>query len=182
MTLDEIMHHFDNTKQISDGQFAANCPSCGDTKRHLYIKDQDGKILTHCKKGCTFQEVVNASGLKTADFFPKKEKRQAWVQLREHIYTDEQGQPIGKKVLFDKGDSSKTAVWYRYENCRWIKGLNGLKMPPYHVQNLLNGNDVILAEGEKDVETIERMGFRASCSPEWRRRQNKLGEGTQPLF
>lgn len=165
MTLQEIIQHFQNAKQVGENQFSANCPACGDTKRHLYISERDGKILLDCKKGCTFNEIVQASGLKKAEFFPPKSQKTAWVKLREHIYTDTEGKPVARKNIFDKGGGGKTAVWERYENGAYIKGLNGLKVPPYRVHNLKEGKTVIIAEGEKDVETLERMGFRASCSP-----------------
>lgn len=165
MTLQEIMQHFQNVKQVGENQYSANCPACGDTKRHLYISERDGKILLDCKKGCTFNEIVQASGLKKADFFPPKSQKTAWMKLREHIYTDTEGNPLARKTLYDKGNGSKTAVWERYENGTYIKKLNGLKVPPYRVHNLKEGKTVVIAEGEKDVETLERMGIRASCSP-----------------
>lgn len=165
MAFHEIIQHFQNAKQVGENQYSANCPACGDTKRHLYISERDGRILLDCKKGCTFNEVVQASGLKKADFFPPESQKTAWTKLREHIYTDISGNPLARKTIFDKGGGSKTAVWERYENGAYIKGLNGLKVPPYRVHNLKEGKTAVIAEGEKDVETLERMGFRASCSP-----------------
>ena len=165
MILQEIIAHFQNVKQVGENQYSANCPSCGDSKGHLYISESEGKTLLDCKKGCTFNEIVQASGLKKADFFPPKFQKTAWIKLREHIYTDTEGKPVARKTIFDKGGGSKTALWERYEDGKYIKGLNGLKVPPYHVHNLKEGKTVIIAEGEKDVETLERMGFRASCSP-----------------
>lgn len=165
MTLYEIIPHFSNAKQTGSNQYAANCPACGDTNRHLYIAESEGKILLNCKKGCTFNKIVQASGLNKADFFPPKPQKTAWVKLREHIYTDIEGNPIARKIVYDVGGGKKSATWERNENGRYIKKLEGLKVPPYHVHNLREGKTVIIAEGEKDVETLENMGFRASCSP-----------------
>lgn len=165
MMLNEIIQYFNNVKQIGENQYAVNCPACGDSKQHLYIAERDGKILLDCKKGCTFNEIVQASGLKKADFFPPKPQRTAWTRLREHIYTDAEGTPIARKTIFDKGGGSKTALWERYENGTYINKLNGLKVPPYHVHNLKECKSVIIAEGEKDVETLEEMKFCATCSP-----------------
>lgn len=165
MTLQEIIQHFQNAKQIGNNQYSANCPACGDSKGHLYISESNGKILIDCKKGCTFNEIVQASGLQKTDFFPPKPQKRAWIKLREHIYTDTEGNPIARKTIYDKGNGSKTAQWERYENGIYINGLNGLKVPPYHVHNLKERKSVIIAEGEKDVETLEKMKFCASCSP-----------------
>lgn len=165
LTLQEIIPHFSNAKQTGSNQYAVNCPACGDTKGHLYISESAGKILLDCKKGCSFADIVQASGLNKADFFPPKPQKTARTKLREHIYTDTEGRALARKTIYDKGNGSKTAVWERFENGTYIKGLNGLKVPPYHVHNLKEGKTVVIAEGEKDVETLERMGFRASCSP-----------------
>ena len=184
LTLQEILPHFSNVKQTGSDQYAVNCPACSDTNRHLYISEGEGKILLDCKKGCSFGDIVTASGLKKADFFPPKPQKTAWTKLREHIYTDTVGNPLARKTIYDKGGGSKTAVWERIENGRYIKGLDGLKVPPYHVHNLNDGKTVIIAEGEKDVETIERMGLRASCSPngaggrsKWKSEYNKHFKG-----
>lgn len=165
MTLQEIIQHFQNAKQVGENQYAVNCPSCGDTKRHLYIAERDGKILLDCKKGCTFNEIVQASGLKKADFFPPKSQKTAWIKLREHIYTDISGNPIAKKIMYDKGAGDKTGIWYRFENGTYIKKLNGMQVLPYHVHKIKESKTIIIVEGEKDVETLEKMKFCATCSP-----------------
>lgn len=164
MEINELLTHFKNVKE-ENGQYCANCPACSDEKQHLYIKEADGKILVDCKKGCSFADIVKSAGLKTSDFFTSEPQKRAWLKLREHVYTDTNGNTLAKKTVFDKGNGKKTATWQRFENGSYIKGLNGLKVPPYHVHNLNNGETVILVEGEKDVETVEKLGYRASCSP-----------------
>lgn len=56
--------------------YGADCPACGDSKQHLYIKESDGKILFDCKKGCNFSDIVVGAGLKPSDCFPEKPKKQ----------------------------------------------------------------------------------------------------------
>lgn len=162
--MQEILPHFENVKQVTENQYSANCPSCGKNS-HLYLAESDGKILVDCKKRCDFASIVQASKLKSADFFPQKPQNTKWIRLREHIYTDTEGEPIARKTIYDKGSGKKTAVWERCENGVFSKGLNGMKVPPYHVHNLDKCKTVLIAEGEKDVETLEKMGYYASCSP-----------------
>ncbi len=164
--------------------YGANCPACGDSKQHLYIKESDGKILFDCKKGCNFSDIVVGAGLKPSDCFPEKPKKQAWIKLREHVYTDTKGKTLARKTIYDKGGGSKTATWERFTGGGFSKGLNGLKVPPYHVHKLPNADIVYIAEGEKDTETLERMGYTASCSPNgaggrtsWNRAYNKYFKG-----
>ena len=194
MLIQDILTHFEGVKACGNNQYTATCPYCGKQK-HLYISDMTDKTVLHCMKGCSFEEVVLAAGLKKSDFFnaPKKQdffntpKKQAWKFLREHIYSDRAGQPVAKKQIYDKGDG-KTAVWYHWENNAYIKGLNGMKPPLYHLQNVIACTDrIFIAEGEKDVETLERMGFTATTSPngagsKWSKSYNSYLQGLDVII
>lgn len=91
---------------------------------------------------------------------------ESWLQLRSHVYLNVNHDKIAVKTIYKKPDGSKTARWERYEGNTLVKGLNGLKMPLYHVYNLTdNTKPVFIVEGEKDVETMERLGYIATTSP-----------------
>ena len=93
-------------------------------------------------------------------------KNEPWVQLRTHVYQSINRDNIATKTIYRKPDGSKTAIWHRYEGSTLVKGLNGLKMPLYHVYNLTdNTKPVFIVEGEKDVETMEKLGYIATTSP-----------------
>ncbi|MCM1316061.1 MAG: CHC2 zinc finger domain-containing protein, partial [Muribaculaceae bacterium] len=93
-------------------------------------------------------------------------KNEPWVQLRTHVYQSINHDNIATKTIYRKPDGSKTAIWHRYEGSTLVKGLNGLKMPLYHVYNLTdNTKPVFIVEGEKDVETMEKLGYIATTSP-----------------
>ncbi|MDE6502248.1 MAG: hypothetical protein K2L10_09205, partial [Ruminococcus sp.] len=93
-------------------------------------------------------------------------KPEAWVKLRTHVYQSINHDNIATKTIYRKPDGSKTAIWHRYEGSTLVKGLNGLKMPLYHVHNLTdNTKPVFIVEGEKDVETMEQLGYIATTSP-----------------
>lgn len=181
--LNEILGHFENVKKEGGSQYRADCPACGDRKRHLYIAAApDGKILLDCKKGCDFKDIVSAAGLSVSDCFENPEKP-VWTLIREHFYTAASGDIIAKKQIYDTGNGKKTAVWYRLEKGIYIKGLDGAKMPLYHLDKLLkSGNTAVIAEGEKDVETLERLGYTATTSPngagsKWRADFNEFFRG-----
>ena len=93
-------------------------------------------------------------------------KSESWVQLRTHVYQSINRDNIATKTIYRKPDGSKTAIWHRYEGNTLVKGLNGLKMPLYHVYNFTdNTKPVFVVEGEKDVETMEKLGYIATTSP-----------------
>lgn len=168
MTLNEFLSTLDRVQE-NGGQYRANCPACGDRGQHLYVKEEDGKILLDCKKGCQFTDIVSALGLKQQDMFTEsRPMKKQWTILREHIYHNENGGIIGKKRICDKGGGDKTAVWFRYVNGNYTKGLSGMKMPLFNLHKLVNtpvDTAIIVTEGEKDAETCERMGFVAVSSP-----------------
>ena len=95
-----------------------------------------------------------------------KNKSESWIQLRTHTYQNMKHDNIAVKTIYRKPDGSKTAIWHRYEGNTLVKGLNGLKMPLYHIYNLTdNTKPIFIVEGEKDVETLEKLGYIATSSP-----------------
>ena len=191
MLISEILSYLENVKVVSENLFRANCPACNDTKGHLYISEEKGKILTDCKRGCSFSAIVQASGLKATDFFNDDDNKRTqnskprWNLLRTHNYTDSAGNIIAKKEIYDKGNGEKSAVWHRFEGGKFIKGLQGKKMPLYHLHKFINAKKSVplyIVEGEKDVETMERMGLIATTSPngagsKWSKAHNKYLSG-----
>lgn len=159
-------------KPQSNGQYSAFCPVCEPDKSrgngHLYFKHDGSKWLFYCQKGCGFDSICAALNIDTKDLFADSQpKNQQWQFIREHVYTDENNAPIGKKEILRKPDGDKTAIWYKYTPDGYVRGLDGMKMPLYHLPELINTFDetVYVVEGEKDVETMKRLGFTATTTP-----------------
>lgn len=161
MNIAEFLERIEGVKIVSNGQWRGNCPVCNDRHGHLYISERGGKILLDCKHGCTFSEICAALDVKQSDTFPDREER---VPPREHIYTDMDGNKLAKKMIWKKPNGEKITGWQRWDG-DWKKGLNGLKLPLYHIAKLKDADVVYLVEGEKDVETMERLGFTATSTP-----------------
>ena len=88
------------------------------------------------------------------------------IKVRSHVYRNIHRDKLAVKTVYKKLDGSKTARWERYEGNTLVKNLNGLQMPLYHVYNLTdNTKPVFIVEGEKDVETMEKLGYVATTSP-----------------
>lgn len=165
---------------MGGSQWRADCPACGDKKQHLYINfAPDGKVLLDCKKGCSFAEIAAAANIPQKELFGENPQHVPWELQREHVYTDINGNILGKKQIYKTPDGKKSAVWYRLEKGRYIKGLAGEKFPPYHLHKFTKtSGTLVIVEGEKDAETVERMGFSATSSPngagaKWRKEYNK---------
>lgn len=179
MTTEEILSLLENVKQVGNNEWCANCPSCGDTKRHLYISHNEKMTVFDCKKGCSWENVLSALKIEKKDIYFKQHKEERWTLLRTHEYISDNGNKLAVKTIYRKPDGSKTATWQRYEGNTLVKGLNGLKMPLYHIHNLTDKTKpVFIVEGEKDVETLEHLGYIATTSPNgagshWKNRFNE---------
>ncbi len=104
--------------------------------------------------------------------------------MREHVYFDEFGDPVAKKQLYDKGNGTKTAVWYRYENGKFVKGLSGFLVPLFNLPAVVSTTDtVFIVEGEKDAEMLfDNLRYTATTSPngagsKWKEEYNKFLKG-----
>lgn len=172
MHIQEILQRLNGVKATSGGGYMASCPcktshKNGDKTPSLSIKEdpESGKILLHCKTGCKTGEIVAALGLSMKDLFNDRTDTRP-TYLREHIYYNADGSIFGKKEIYKKPDGSKFAAWKRFDGHIFVKGLSGATAPLYHLPELLKGADpVYIPEGEKDAETLERMGFCATTSP-----------------
>ena len=104
--------------------------------------------------------------LPSSDYGNTRSTSNSLLQMRSHVYMNMNRDKIAVKTIYKKLDGSKTARWERYEGNTLVKNLNGLQMPLYHVYNLTdNTKPVFIVEGEKDVETMENLGYIATTSP-----------------
>ncbi len=170
MTLEHFLSRLDKVKKISFSEYTALCPAHDDRNPSLSVTEKDGKILLHCHRGCTPEEIVNAMGLTMKDLFANQsgvgsliEERRA---LRTHIYRDENGNTVARKSIYRKEDGGKYALWERFEKGVWYKGLGEVKAPLYRLDELTESEEsVYIVEGEKDVDTMFDLGYTATTSP-----------------
>jgi hypothetical protein len=90
------------------------------------------------------------------------------VETREYIYQNANNSIFGKKEVKKYENGDKCGFWYKFnpEKNGYISGLNGEKAPPYNLNVVANTNKcVFVVEGEKDVETLRKLGLVATTSP-----------------
>lgn len=105
------------------------------------------------------------------------------IARREHVYCTDTGETFARKTIATYEGNKKRCFWSLYDSR--IKQFSGNKLqgkiaPLYHVQRLAQSKDVIyFAEGEKDVERLEKWGYTATCTPNganqttWHKEYNK---------
>lgn len=152
--------------------WTARCCGHDDKNASLSISaGADGRVLLKCHAGCAAENIVGALGLKLVDLFPPRPASVAPVAPRivaTYSYTDEAGQLLFECVRFTpKGfrqrrpDTAKPGAW--------VWNLEGVRRVLYRLPELKTafaaGRTIFVCEGEKDVETLAKHGFAATCNP-----------------
>jgi hypothetical protein len=168
MTPQELLQKF--SIHLSDdttyGHRYTTCPKCSaDRKTAAHRADPvlgvtiDDKGVcwgcNHC--GWTGPEKGNGHALQNA--------------TRYHVYTDEAGQVLYRKVRRPKGVKG-LRFWLERPDGRggWIRGTNGARKVLYRLPELIAdiaaGREIVLFEGEKDVDNARAIGVPATCNPD----------------
>jgi len=95
---------------------------------------------------------------KLLEEFGTPQQRKFFAVEREHIYLNEDGKAVIKKVKFKKG-SPQTWALYRQENGEWIPGLGNLKHIPYNLHQFKDHEAALVCEGEKDADAVNQIGL-----------------------
>ena len=181
-----FISHF-NVLKDNSSELTCKCPSCGKDKLYISCSEARSKPGTHtmlldCKHGCKCKDILASAGLEGKDLYLTQfKKAQSWkdcADTRSHVYKNADGTIFARKDVFKfhstcvgkntyyPGD--KQALWYLYDhNERSYKkkaGLNRLKAPLYHLDRNVDAKVIFIPEGEKDVETLEKLGYHATTN------------------
>ncbi len=175
-------------------EWMACCPAHDDHKPSLSIADtEDGRVLVHCHAGCGQREVIAA--LKAKNLWPgwadRKQRPSVVVDIGElrseakkkfpgsdansgspsrsrrqiaatYDYLDENGVLLFQTVRYDPKDFRQRRP---DGQGGWIWNLKDTRLVPYRLPGVLKADLVYLVEGEKDVQTLEKLGLTATCNP-----------------
>jgi 5S rRNA maturation endonuclease (ribonuclease M5) len=147
----------------SGSEWRAICPRHSDDHPSLSISEE--KSVFHCF-GCGWAGKLYHEPL-------KKEKKKI---IATYDYTDEEGNLLFQIVRYEPKDFR---VRRRGENGQWVYNLNGVKLVPYGLSQVIGSKDtVFICEGEKDCENLRSLGFTVTTAPfgakKWREEFNKF--------
>jgi 5S rRNA maturation endonuclease (ribonuclease M5) len=149
---------------------SAQCPAHDDRQASLSIdQGRDGAILKcHASHGCTTDAILEALGMSAADLFDEPRGQgdsRKPVIIRRYAYTDEAGVPLFYSARFEP----KRFRQYHVEQGREVWDLRGVRRVLYRLPQVIaavqRGETIWIAEGEKDVEALEKAGAVATCNP-----------------
>ena len=141
--------------------FVAKCPVHADNAPSLNIDEADGKVLVKCQAGCDTRDVIAALGLSMTDLFePDTSLPEREVETR-YDYTDEHGQLLFQvERMKPKGFRQRRPL----PGDRWEYNLDGVDRVPYRLHEVVAADEVLIPEGEKDVDRLRSLGFTATCN------------------
>ena len=181
MTTQSLIGRLENVKPCGEG-FTAKCPAHGDEHNSLSVSTgSDGRILLNCHAGCRTEDIVAALGLEMKDLFtrdaaPKRPNK------AEYLYTDANGELVAKKIRGVDEKGKKSFYWKNLDaNGNWVKGKGPAQALLYNI-GAMQDDMLFLVEGEKDVDTLKRLGPSAvslpdGCSSRWHPDYDALFKG-----
>ncbi len=155
-------------KKTANG-WEARCPAHDDGRASLSVSaGQDGRIMLHCHAGCKPEAVTTALGVKMADLFPSEKRNGKTPGKIEatYDYTDKNG-----KLRFQVCRYQPKHFLQRRPDGKggWTWNMQGVERVPYKLTELVKavaaGRPVFICEGEKDVDSVVKAGFAATCNP-----------------
>lgn len=172
MKCNDFLNYFEIKHNNNDTSAQVVCPAHDDNNASLTISVIDDKILMKCHAGCSNESILSKVQLSTKDLFnnekEKKEKKKQLKFIKQYSYFDENNSPAHFVRRYTDEDNKKTFKQGTFlEN-----GTLQYKLPKnlylYNLPNVINAvkNDktIFVVEGEKDADTLNELGFVATCN------------------
>lgn len=169
MKIESVLGKLGKVQKTASG-YKANCPLHGDDKQHLSISVAGDKILLKCwKASCDVKDICGAIGLEVKDLFDNEGKTGGGGGSKtiaaEYTYKDEAGAVVYQVVRY----TPKAFCQRRPDGAGgWVYKMAGVDYIPFHLPELIKAvadkKTVYIAEGEKDVLNLEKVGLVATCN------------------
>ena len=182
-----------DVKRAGGNEYKARCPfgSHEDRNASFNFNNQTGQYYCHgCnKKGDAIHFYAKVNGLDTKRNFRKILKGIAndfgilWEEQKSHIdktydYTDADGNLLYQVVRMNPKDFRQRRPG---NNGNWIWNLKGIDPVLYNLPWVIKANEVLVVEGEKDVDNLMQLGLTATTCPmgakKWRPEYNESLRG-----
>ena len=175
-----VRGRLDGFKQTAPNQWIACCPAHSDSHPSLGVSvGEDGRLLLKCRsQGCSAEQICKALGLTISDLFPPESDQPKKRIVATYDYTDEAGCLLYQVVRYDPKDFRQRR---RGRNGEWDYSVQGIRRVLYRLPDIVNAlmeTPVWIVEGEKDVETLRKLGLLATTNAggagKWRGEFNEV--------
>ena len=156
--------------------FKAQCPAHDDKTPSLEIDPGEKGAVLCCQAGCSTEDIMQALNLPMEFLFADYGEHAPLQTLRPpargaietYYYDDEQGNALFR-VERRKDKTFVQARPDRVNPGEWVYNLGDVRRVPYRLPDVVgavrNGDTIYIVEGEKDVHTLAKHGFVATCNP-----------------
>jgi len=158
-SLFSVLARFGSVMEASRGQYTAICPAHDDKKNSLSISLNEDKILLYCHAGCSVESVLSTASLSIADLFLSNHGQKQVPASIKAIYSYSHNGVEQYQVVRMEPKSFRQR---HKEDGKWVWNMDGVDRIPYRIDEIANSSQVIIVEGEKDVDTLSGLGFVAT--------------------
>ena len=157
----DILPVLENVKQSTGGNYTARCPAHDDKDNSFSIgSDAEGNAVCNCFDGCSqsdiWEAIYNLIGRPGTD--NERTIKRTQKPVCSYYYKNEAGDVIDIKNRFVPGFNGKT------KSFTWSVTAKKRReaLPLYHLADIMKASDVYAVEGEKDADTLQRLGYCAT--------------------
>lgn len=170
--LQNILDRLQGVVRVSGG-FQAKCPCRSDDENPSFsVSEGDGgKVVVYCHAGrCDTNQACTAMGISMADLYPVKQSKKMEL-VAKYPYLDENGTLLFEKLRYVDSSTGKKEFRQRKPDGRggYEYKLGDTPRVLYNLPKVLKakkeGTPIWVVEGEKDVETLVKMGICATTMP-----------------
>ena len=176
----------------SDGGYQVHCPCHDDKNPSLSVTPKGTTVLVHCHAGCESEDIIEY--FRSKGIWPKGKSNNPFenYQLTNiYNYPNKNGEKFHRILKYtnkvDKDAKPKYSQQILNKDGKWIKGLHKKKPVLYKLPQIIKavkeGKTIFICEGEKDADTVRKMGFHATTNPmgasKWRQNYTETLKGAE---
>jgi 5S rRNA maturation endonuclease (ribonuclease M5)/archaellum biogenesis ATPase FlaH len=166
MNIHDFLSKLGEGVQQHGERWQARCPAHDDGKASLSVKHgNNGGIIVFCHAGCETRAIVSAMNLTIADLMPSDPMPERPsvkpTIVAAYDYRDEKGNLLYQALRLNPKDFRQR----RPDGEAWKWNLDGVRRVLYRLPELLKSTGTVyVAEGEKDVDNLYKLGCVATCN------------------
>lgn len=160
---DLLAQHGIKLSAYTPGQYAVTCPRCSARRSRAHQNTKCLGVKIDEKGACWRCNHCNWSGPEKGN--GGNGKAEAIEATYDYV---ENGEFRFQKVRYPKGREPRFLLRTRDANGGWKWGAKEVSKPLYRIDEIAeavaNGHTILIAEGEKDVDNLWRIGLPATCN------------------
>lgn len=199
----------EGVEKATGDELKAPCPFHHDENPSFYFNKVSGRYYCHgCsakgdvfnfvqeRRGVSFQEAltelahhVGLNGNGNGSGQKKEQARAVDENIKaQYDYFYEDGTPAFSVFRFEEEGRNKTfRQWhYDYQAGQWIQNVQGVRLVPYNLAEVIEAKTIFIVEGEKDVLRLKDLGLVATCNPmgsgKWRDEYGQFLKGKKVII